>query len=87
MCFAEEFISLSFVLVSYSYNFLVICHKILNRILVAAVHLGFILHPFLERYYNRIMVSPVEFISLLFFLVGYSYSFIVICHGNLNIFK
>ena len=49
MCFAEEFISLSSVLFSYSYNFLVICHKILNRILVAPVHIGFILHPFLER--------------------------------------
>ena len=46
MCFAVEFISLSFVLVNYSYNLLVICHKILNRILVVPVHLGFIVNPF-----------------------------------------
>ena len=33
----------------------VICHKILNRILVAPVHLGFILDPFREHINDQIM--------------------------------
>ena len=49
-----EFISLSFVLVSYSHIFVVICHKILNRILVAPVHLGFIVDPFREHIITKL---------------------------------
>ena len=75
-----EFISLLFVLVRYSHSFVVICHKILNRILVAPVHLGFIMDPFREHITTKLCFR-YRIYFIIIFLVNYSYIFVVICQN------